>query len=622
MPTIDENISEFEALVKSHEAAIEQKYEEIKAFTELKMQEISMYTQEIAVLRRRMNTQLPIARLPDELLVEIFHQHRMAYFFHHFRPGKSRPIRDGPDSHPNWWLPFTAVCHSWRELALASPLLWSHLDNTIFAYPQLMKSTISSFPQLTLHIYANDGNLSSSRTRAYKNTLKVSSMESDRIRHLDLGSPWWAFRSSINESITLSAGHFSELEHLEIHILTGVGMTANDVVFPALVRSACRAPRLRSLVLERCPIIWIRSLQPSSTLTHLTLSHPIPFSASEDRRIDLYTILTNAEKLESLVLDHIHVQSSQRVKLPSTLKELSIVDNIVAIQCAIDSFVSAPPPRILLEIEGYASHSTSSAPNIFAFATKYALNFLGSDGYLSGEFDYSPTRGKHFSIKVYPHGECPTSSATDHACQLELVFRAHSIDGRVPYSVWLKIVNDPNTPSFFSYFKNLSIKASDVGGRAQMAECHIPSQTILSTILSMTPDIDTLQILFQPEDNISFKALKPRPDGTIPVPRLTSLHVLQWITQSYLNLDRETQTNQLSDWAEAIYQCLEARQSALTANGTDYSLKNLCLWPPSPQGDNLKNPLTPSDPSVVDRLKTLVEAVKIGWYSRHLANDP
>ena len=126
----------------------------------------------------------------------------------------------------------------------------------------------------------------------------------------------------------------------------------------------------------------------------------------------------------------------------------------------------------------------------------------------------------------------------------------------------------------------------------------------------MTPNLESLQILVDPRHALPSEALEVWPGGTIPVPKLASLHILQ--RRSYLTSSHKEQAVKLSDVAEAFYRCIKAREMAamVTANDSYCSLQSLHLWPPYPE--DMGCPLVPSDPSVVARLETLIQDVKVG----------
>ncbi|KAI0919574.1 hypothetical protein AcV5_001604 [Taiwanofungus camphoratus] len=76
---------------------------ELREWVLMKTQEAEQY---LLCLRSIQNSTAPINRLPNELLVDIFSNVK----------GSSRYMA---------WIKLTHVCRSWRELALATPLLWT-----------------------------------------------------------------------------------------------------------------------------------------------------------------------------------------------------------------------------------------------------------------------------------------------------------------------------------------------------------------------------------------------------------------------------------------------------------------------------------------------------------------
>ncbi|KAH9936681.1 uncharacterized protein B0H18DRAFT_329334 [Fomitopsis serialis] len=75
----------------------------------------------ISDLRARLNTLVPISRLPVEVLSEIF-LHTAAVRL--YVPGRDH------DLHPYHWLQVTRMCRHWRAVALSCTALWSRLTIT------------------------------------------------------------------------------------------------------------------------------------------------------------------------------------------------------------------------------------------------------------------------------------------------------------------------------------------------------------------------------------------------------------------------------------------------------------------------------------------------------------
>ncbi|TCD70155.1 hypothetical protein EIP91_004625 [Steccherinum ochraceum] len=94
----------------------------------------------IVLLKIHLNALLPISRLPNEILAEMFLHYKAAMRLHHRRPG----ARAGADALA--WLAITHVCHHWRGLALDTPELWTSFsvggrdDETDFVSSMLARS--------------------------------------------------------------------------------------------------------------------------------------------------------------------------------------------------------------------------------------------------------------------------------------------------------------------------------------------------------------------------------------------------------------------------------------------------------------------------------------------------
>ena len=226
---------------------------------------------------------------------------------------------------------------------------------------------------------------------------------------------------------------------------------------------------------------------------------------------------------------------------------------------------------------------------------------------MSGTLEYSRVNSKpegRFFIKACPYGECPINSTSDHSCRLELVIPVNS--DADSHLLWLGVVIDLDLRLFISHFRSLFVKNYNMKG----SQYSMSSQILLRSSLSMTPNLDSLRILTDPRHGLPSKALEISSNGTIPVPKLASLHIFQ--RRSCLSSSHEAQAIQLNSLAEALYQCIKAREMAATAtaNETYCSLQSLHLWPPYPEDSGC--PLVPSDPSVVGRLETLIQDVKVG----------
>ncbi len=85
--------------------------------------DIARHAWALVTLKRRLNSLTLIAGLPPELLSEIFlHLARDIYYGNRLEATYSYHCLRPPT-----WITVTHICHSWRELALNSPRLWSYI---------------------------------------------------------------------------------------------------------------------------------------------------------------------------------------------------------------------------------------------------------------------------------------------------------------------------------------------------------------------------------------------------------------------------------------------------------------------------------------------------------------
>lgn len=85
-------------------------------------QDIQAMLRSLTELKRKRNSRLPAARLPPEIVSEIFIWHR---------DGHTRPESVGGTSSTSIktsWIHVSHVCHYWRQVALSTPQLWVYVD--------------------------------------------------------------------------------------------------------------------------------------------------------------------------------------------------------------------------------------------------------------------------------------------------------------------------------------------------------------------------------------------------------------------------------------------------------------------------------------------------------------
>lgn len=122
-----------------HDAEVQRHETIIRNITEVHDEEIRKHKHAIADLRRGLNSLLSIARLPDELLAEIFmiyaavfkadladSQRAAGHTATRYLLQHPTVIRRTESQYA--WIRVTHICHRWREVALGFPRLWTHID--------------------------------------------------------------------------------------------------------------------------------------------------------------------------------------------------------------------------------------------------------------------------------------------------------------------------------------------------------------------------------------------------------------------------------------------------------------------------------------------------------------
>ncbi|PIL24807.1 hypothetical protein GSI_12693 [Ganoderma sinense ZZ0214-1] len=204
-------------------------------------------SESLAIVRSLTNASASISRLPNEILSAVFEwvpgQVDDASRIATFDCFRSVDVRDA--------VPLTAVCRWWRQVALATPSLWSTVCDP--KAPQLA-------PQHSFHTRCPGGALTvfcDNHTSDY--ALSILRMHGDRVRQL------YAFGSHSLAALQSPDMSLPNLEHCVVQC------ASVDAPIPRLPLLAGESVRLRSLTLHGA------SFLPSSSfpsLTHLMISKP------------------------------------------------------------------------------------------------------------------------------------------------------------------------------------------------------------------------------------------------------------------------------------------------------------------------------------------------------------
>jgi len=249
--------------------------------------------EEAIILKRRRNCNIPISRLPAEILYTIFLHVAM----------------DGQTEYEFCfkWISITYVCHLWRELTLNSALLWSFwgVPNS-----QWMETFFLRSRQMPLYIRRFE--LCGSYARALIELLQKQSC-GGRVKELHivgLGSCLTEILDVFTNYRSTSSTSVSECPLQSILIIPVLSYQ------PTLLDSAfwlpntflgLRFPHLRQLRLCNCLFDWNSTIFFSSVLVHLAITVPDEPVTYQPTTTQLLSILANQPFLEGFDLQCHHI---------------------------------------------------------------------------------------------------------------------------------------------------------------------------------------------------------------------------------------------------------------------------------------------------------------------------
>ncbi|KAK7681677.1 hypothetical protein QCA50_015411 [Cerrena zonata] len=352
-------------------------------------------------MHQELNSRLPIFKLPNELLVSVFHYYinisrhpssdmeckyvpfedymdidLEGFVFdedaidissdHNSDGGEDNNSREGEDEisrggdgetasptsttrcigrmEPWWWLVPSQVCSRWRSLSLAHGALWNIIDQTMCYNSRLFSLALSRSLEAPL-VATIIGGWFTSREEFAKTALGKLLIIAHRLQSLDLRIPLDDLEKVIEGGWFSES--FSQLETLKIYVripsqILGTVPLERGIALPALLEKV--TSRLTHLDLHDMFMDSKTFLSLPSTLTDLSLSYkdiPSPFSAG-----DLLAVLRRLTSLEGLHLQQILSGDtiSSEVDLPN-LKKLSLIDDKPT---TVDLFQALSFPAITL----------------------------------------------------------------------------------------------------------------------------------------------------------------------------------------------------------------------------------------------------------------------------------
>lgn len=248
--------------------------------------------------RRTENSSKPVAKLPDEILYQIFQQYKALC-----RACGERFLR---------WSRVARVCHAWREVALGSTYLWNEvpLHNLKRVQELLVRSGTSP-------LIVSSSMRPRQETADYHRAVELVCKELSRVRELQLVLPPSLFRIFLEARMTASAVDL-------IYFDLTVGGYVDEIAASELLGSV-GTPHLRHFAFSSHGGISWESLAARlpSTLQELSITH----SNRIPRRItEILAVLKGLPSLKSLHLEGVLPTATRDRPLPPlTLSSLTFI---------------------------------------------------------------------------------------------------------------------------------------------------------------------------------------------------------------------------------------------------------------------------------------------------------
>ena len=233
------------------------------------------------MLRHRRNAVAPISSLPIEVIAIIFSISRL--FDTRLAGGKQDHLA---------WLRVTHVCYQWREIALNSPLLWSHINftNITLAGATEMLARAKKAP-LHLEAYITTYNRDHARFNTFKKELQS---RVNNICHLSMSADYVFLHGTLKRL----ASPAPTLESLSLSTNARYLGSPSQTTIPDTLFGGT-APRLFSLKLDWCNISWKSPLLKSLR----SLEILVPSSDVRPSLTDWLDALDRMPQLKNLVLE-------------------------------------------------------------------------------------------------------------------------------------------------------------------------------------------------------------------------------------------------------------------------------------------------------------------------------
>ncbi|KAI0676051.1 hypothetical protein C8Q78DRAFT_1007883 [Trametes maxima] len=224
--------------------------------------EIAAHEQRIIDIKTRLNTMTLIARLPPELLSEIFLHVAKAAFNSGLGEALYAPYRPSHYGASRFyaWVQVTHVCRNWRMVALNTPRLWGHI---VLTRKPVVDAILARSKKAPLLVRASIRSSGDDKAKLLEEIMR----ESQRLKELNLSGPA-RFVQEICPKITEPA-HYLESMVLSDSDSGTYGYGVGDTSLPVTLFQGM-APRLRNLEVRRLVFGWNNPVF-SSSITRLVL---------------------------------------------------------------------------------------------------------------------------------------------------------------------------------------------------------------------------------------------------------------------------------------------------------------------------------------------------------------
>ncbi|KAK7676764.1 hypothetical protein QCA50_020287 [Cerrena zonata] len=485
--------------------------EQLLELTHYHEHEVYKHQHHIAALSRAVNSKRPVLTLSDEILVAIF----LCYRDISIITGDETAGKDSQDVFDFttwWWLVPTHICHRWRTITLASPLLWRYVDDDVFSRPHLLDTALLRSHPAPLDISirhalfaSNSFTFPDNWSKDEKESLGKILKESCRIRTFRLDMPQSLIQLQITEETHLPP--FALMEELHVDALTPFGV---GIRIPCILQSipCC----LCSLSLKGVIVSWEMMSNLPPTITNMQIKFPTdnPPGTCEG----LLDVLTRLPNLVCLRLTKVPIGTQhafKEVNLPR-LKKLDLSQshswNILSVVQSL-SF----PPNIESTIRiKFNSDDAIPLVSLSSVFSKFGFSSLPEHAKAQHLLKYAISINKpEYGLFIETSTETCTGSWPRY-----FKFTLLLCNGRpaTDTSPWLEFLEAASL-AIYPTIKDIILD----GGYQGL------SRTALAGSLLRANQLECLQMNHATAATCLLEVLRVLPDGTVPVPALRRIKV-------------------------------------------------------------------------------------------------